>query len=107
MVPSQVSLPNVGLTVFLYSNVKSKVKFKFFVGDRVHIRKSRRTFKKGYLPNWTEEVFTICKRINKECPIYELTDDSGEILEGSFYEEEEQKVVFYVRRKEEETRFSW
>ena len=31
--------------------------------------------------------------INKERPIYKLTDDSGEILEGSFYEEELQNVI--------------
>ena len=55
--------------------------------------KKRRTFKKGYLPNWTEEIFIICKRITKERPIYKLTDDSGEIQEGSFYEEELQKVI--------------
>ena len=51
------------------------------------------TFKKGYLPNWTKEVFTICKRITKERPIYKLTDNSGEIPEGSFYKEELQKVI--------------
>ena len=55
--------------------------------------KSKRTFKKGYLPNWTEEIFTISKRITKERPFYKLTDDSGEILDGSFYEEELQKVI--------------
>ena len=49
-----------------------KVKFKFRVEGRVRISKSRRTFKKGYLPNWTEEIFTICKRITKDRPIYKL-----------------------------------
>ena len=92
--PYQVSLLSVGLVRRnLYDNVKSKVKFKFCVGDCVHISKSRGTFKKGYLPNWTEEIFTICKRITKEHPIYKLTDDSGEILEHSFHEEELQKVI--------------
>ena len=76
------------LTGPLYGNIRSKVKFKFCVGDGVHISKNRRTFKMGYLPYWAEEIFTISKRIAKEGPIYQLTDDSGEILEGSFYEEE-------------------
>ena len=31
---------------------------KFQVGDQVRISKARRTFKKGYLPNWTREVFS-------------------------------------------------
>ena len=77
----------------LNGNVKSNVKFKFRVGDRARIIKSRRTFKKGYLPDWTGVIFTICKRIIKESPIYRLTDNSGEILEGSFYEEELHKVI--------------
>ncbi|CAB4042433.1 uncharacterized transposon-derived, partial [Paramuricea clavata] len=38
------------------------VRFKFNIGDQVRIGKARRTFKKGYLPSWTEEVFTITKR---------------------------------------------
>ena len=94
MAPNQVSLLNVGLVRRnLSGNVKSKVEFKFPVGDRVRISKNQRTFKKGYLPNWTEEIFTISKRITKECPSYKLTDNSEEILEGSFYEEELQKVI--------------
>ena len=94
MALNQVSHLNVGLARRnLYGNIKSKVKFKFHVGDRVHISKSRRTFKKGYLPNWTEEIFTISKNITKRRSIYKLTDDSGEFLQGSFYEEELQKVI--------------
>ena len=66
MAPKQVSLLSIGLVRRnFYENVKSKVKFKFCVEDRVRISKSRRTFKKGYLPNWTEEIFTICKESPK------------------------------------------
>ena len=36
--------------------------YKYRVGDHVRISKARRQFKKGYLPNWTEEVFIITKR---------------------------------------------
>ena len=73
MAPNQVSLLNIGLVRRnLYGNVKSKVKFKFRVGDCVRISKSRRTFKKGYLPNWTKEIFTTCKRITKERPVYNV-----------------------------------
>jgi hypothetical protein len=49
----------------------------------VRLTKAKRTFKKGYLPNWTEELFTI---------VYVVRDDHGEILEGIFYAEELQKV---------------
>ena len=61
-------------------------------GDRVRISKARRTFKKGYLPSWTEELFTI-SRVNKTTPVtYVLKDDHNEELEGTFYRQEVQKV---------------
>jgi hypothetical protein len=36
---------------------------KFSPGDRVRLSKAKRTFKKGYLPNWTKELFTVVKCI--------------------------------------------
>ena len=50
-------------------------------------------FKKGYLPNWTEEVFTITKKIPRKPPVYKIADYHGDELEGTFYEEELQKVI--------------
>ena len=61
-------------------------------GDRVRISKNRRVFKKGYLPSWSEELFTI-SRVNNTNPLtYVLKDDHGEELLGSFYHQEIQKV---------------
>ena len=34
---------------------------KFQVGDHVRISKYKKTFTKGYAPNWSEEVFVITK----------------------------------------------
>ena len=60
--PNQVSLLSVGLVrTNLYGNVKSKVKFKFLVVDHVRISKSGRTFKKGYLPDWTKRSSPFSK----------------------------------------------
>jgi hypothetical protein len=42
---------------------KKSIQFKFSIGYQVRISKAKRTFKKGYLPNWTEEVFTVTKRV--------------------------------------------
>ena len=53
-----------------YCNVKCKVKLKFLVGDRIRISKSQRTLKKGYLSYWTEEIFTVCKKMTKDHPVY-------------------------------------
>ena len=57
------------------------------------ICKAKRMFKKGYLPNWTEELFSIVGCIETRPPVYLVKDDHGEILEGTFYAEELQKVI--------------
>lgn len=62
------------------------------MGDRVRISKARRTFKKGYLLSWTEELFTISRLKKTTPPTYVLKDDNGKELEGTFYQEEVQKV---------------
>ena len=40
-------------------------------------------FAKSYLPNYTEEMFTIYERFVCKVPVYKLKDDAGEILEGT------------------------
>jgi hypothetical protein len=66
---------------------------KFTVGDRVRISKYSTIFSKGYLPNWSEEIFTVGE-VHKTKPIvYSLKDDSETTLDGTWYEPELQKVV--------------
>ena len=43
-------------------------KIIFKVGDKVRISKQKGVFTKGYLPNWSTEIFTIFK-INKTTPV--------------------------------------
>ena len=64
-----------------------------FPGDRMRLRKAKRMFKKGYVPNWTEELLTVVKCIETRPPVYLVKYDHGEILEGTFYAEELQKVI--------------
>ena len=63
MTPTQASnRKNEGSVYFnLYSDMEtSKQKPKFKIGDKVRISKyKRKTFDKGYTPNWTEEIFTV------------------------------------------------
>ena len=67
-------------------------KIKYKVGDKVRISRVKGIFEKGYLPNWSHEVFDIV-RIIKDNPVrYKLKDVTGEIIEGSFYTEELQKT---------------
>ncbi|XP_061193399.1 uncharacterized protein LOC133201624 [Saccostrea echinata] len=94
--PAQVNASNV-LKVWktLYGE-KSQTfpkKPQFKQGDRVRISKAKRIFEKGYLPNWTTELFTISKRVPGRYPyVYKIQDDHGEELEGTFYEKELQQI---------------
>ena len=93
--PASVSLLNVGqVRGKLYGNSWTNPgrKFKFKFGDQVHISKSRRTFKKGYLPSWTQEIFTVTKIIPRVPPVYRLRDYAKDEIKGVFYAEEFQKV---------------
>ena len=63
------------------------------MGDQVRISKIKRTFEKGYLPNFSKEIFTISRQIPRDPPVYKLKDYDGEELKGTFYEKELQKVI--------------
>ena len=95
MKPSEVTKANeTKVWDTLYGNdVEKRVRFKFQVGDRVRISKVKRMFEKSYLPNFTEEMFTVYKRMARQVPVYKLKDDAGEILDGTFYEPELQKII--------------
>ena len=43
---------------------------KFRIGDRVCISKDKRHFEKGYMANWTEELFTIVEAHRSDPPVY-------------------------------------
>ena len=76
----------------LYGGGEPTKRTKLKVGDRVRISKARRVFKKGYLPSWTLELFTIEEVIRTTPTTYTIKDDNGEVLKGTFYEQELQKV---------------
>ncbi len=80
--------------------VTPRRKPRFKVGDRVRISRIKGTFEKGYLPNWSEELFTIDK-VQKTIPVtYIIKDTLGEVVKGSFYNEELQKSNQEVYRVE-------
>ena len=65
---------------------------KFKVGDRIRISKYKNIFAKGYMPNWSEEIFIIIKIKNTVPWTYVLNDLNGEEIIGTFYENELQKT---------------
>ena len=72
---------------------KPKLVWKYEVGDKVRISKYKHVFQKGYLPNWTEEIFTIAERFPTFPVTYRLMDLSGDDIKGKFYEPELQLVT--------------
>ena len=86
----------------LYSNnstLSKKPKFK--VGDTVRIVKKKKTFEKGFTPNWTEELFTIEEVKPTKPYTYKIKDKQGEEVKGTFYEQELQKskqAVFRIEK---------
>ena len=95
MPPSSVTRSNTGLVrQTLYGSSRPGKNYKYLVGTHVRISKAKRVFKKGYLPNWTEEIFLIHARNNKlgTEPVYRLQSLNGEDIKGTFYEKELQRV---------------
>lgn len=95
--PSSVTKENA-MDVWLFlnknKNKQSKMRSDIKVGDKVRISKVKSVFEKGYLPNWTEEVFTVESINTKYYPIsYKLKDYNGEVIEGSFYRHEIQPII--------------
>ena len=65
---------------------------KFKVGDHVRISKYKHILVKGYMPNWSEEIFVI-KKIKNTVPwTYFINDLSGEEIISTFYEKELQST---------------
>ena len=78
-----------------YTNTSKKINYKdpkFKVGDRVRLSKYKNIFGKGYIPNWSEEVFVIKKVKNTVPSSYVINDLNGDEIIGTFYEKELQKT---------------
>ena len=85
---------------------------KFKVGDHVRISKYKNIFAKGYMPNWSEEVFVIKKVKNTVPWTYVINDLNGEEITGTFYEkefriQEEFRIEKVIRRKGDKLYVKW
>ena len=76
----------------VYIDEHNEKNSRFKVGDRVRISKFKNIFAKGYIPNWSKEIFIVDK-INDTVPyMYNLKDSNEEEIIGSFYDRELQKT---------------
>ena len=100
-----------------YINTNKKINNKdpkFKVGDRARISKYKNVFAKGYVTNWSDEVFVVNK-INNTVPwTYEINDLNGEKIIGSFYEkalqktdQDEFRIEKVIKRKGDKMYVKW
>ena len=61
---------------------------KFKVGDHVRISIYKNIFAKGYMPNWSEEIFVASKIKNTVSWTYAINDLNGEQFISTFYEKD-------------------
>ena len=96
--PNQVKKKDEGdIYLTLYNHKKNEgnintINIKFKIGDYVRLSKIKKTFEKGYTPNWTREVFKIDGIIATVPPSYKIKDLNNQDLIGSFYDLELQKI---------------
>ena len=87
---------------------------KFKVGDHLKISKYKNIFAKGYIPNWSEEVFVI-KKVKNTVPWTNFVNDlNDEEIILTFYEKELQKtnqqefrIVKVIKRKGDKLYVKW
>ena len=51
----------------------------------MRISVAKGSFAKGYLPNWTERIYTVSRVLNTEPEQYKLQDYHREEIRSSFY----------------------
>ena len=112
-----IQMKPIGVKDNTYLNVDKEINNKdpkFKVGDHVRISKYKNIFTKGYIPNWSEEIFVI-KKVKNTIPwTYVINDLNGEEIIGTFYEKELQKtnqeefrIEKVVRRKRNKLYVKW
>ena len=67
--------------------------WKFQIGDHVRITRYKHVFVKGYIQNWSTELFVVKIRYPTNPVTYGLCDLTGEEIKGKFYEQELQTVI--------------
>ena len=83
---------DVWKTLYGKNKKKKDVEKTLQVGDVVRLSMVTRPFRKGYLPQWTEEIFVVDRVIRRQPTVYAVKDFDGEEVAGTFYAEELQKI---------------
>ena len=88
------TVKNCDLMSILYSKpLREFKKPTFKTGVRVRISKYDLLLRKGYKPQFTQEVFEIVAIATRKRPTYTIKDEEGEVIQGKFYHKELIKVT--------------
>ena len=98
-----------------YINTNKEINYKdpkFKVGDYVRISKYRNIFAKGYMPNWSEEVFVVDKIKNTVPWTYLINDLNSEEITGNENElqktnQKEFRIEKVIKRKGDKLYVKW
>lgn len=93
MKPKDVLDNSLLLSTYRQGDIFSK-KPKFKAGDFVRVSKHKTAFKKGYLPNWSTEIFKVERVQPTSPPTFLLEDLKGSPIVGAFYVEELQRTKY-------------
>ena len=87
-------IKNSDFMSILYSKpIREYKKPEFGIGDRVHIYKYDLPFRKGYKPQFTQEIYEIVASATKKPPTFTIKDEQEEVIGGKFYEKELIRVI--------------
>ena len=92
LIPKNVK--NSDFLSMLYSKpLREFRKPEYKIGDRVRISMYDLAFKKGYKPQFTQQIYEIVAISSKKPPTYAINDEQHEIIRGRFYQKELIKVI--------------
>ena len=78
----------------LYSKPLGEYKKPMFgIGDRIRISKYDIPFRKGYKPQFTQEIFEIVAIATNKPPTYTIKNEQEKVIRGKFYEKELCRVI--------------
>jgi transposase InsO family protein len=67
---------------------REQTRFHYELGNLVRIPMKKSGFNKGYEPNFSKELYTICQQLPRNPPMYRVKDSDDRILKRTFYDKE-------------------
>ena len=92
VIPKNIKISDF-LSILYSKPLREFRKPQFKIGDRFRISKYDLPFRKGYKPQFTQEVFEIVAISSRKPPTYTIKDEQDENIRGKFYQKELVKII--------------